>query len=93
MKYVEFDFSEMVMINATIWCELYVDFQHRTNDEYFYKLLEVFLSRKEGVWGGAPAPQEKSDWNSCPWVDPNRACLKWTTKALSFGFFFSLAAR
>ncbi len=53
MKYVEFDFSKMVMINATIWCELYVDSQHRTNDEYIYKLLEVFLSRKEAVWGGA----------------------------------------
>ncbi len=22
--------------------ELYVDSQHRTNDQYFYKLLEVF---------------------------------------------------
>ncbi len=30
MKYVEFDFSEMVVIHATIWCELYVDYQHRT---------------------------------------------------------------
>ncbi len=42
MKYVEFDFSEMVEINATIWCELYVDSQHCTNDEHFSKLLEVF---------------------------------------------------
>ncbi len=42
VKYVGFDFSWMVMINATIWCELYVDSQHRTIDEYFDKLLEVF---------------------------------------------------
>ncbi len=34
----------MGMINATIWCELYVDSQRRTNDEYLYKLLEVFPS-------------------------------------------------
>ncbi len=54
MKYAEFDFSEMIMINATIWCELYVDSQHCTNDEYFFKLLEVFLSWKEAVWSGAP---------------------------------------
>ncbi len=40
--YVEFDFSWMVMINATIWRELYVDSLHHTNDEYFYKLLELF---------------------------------------------------
>ncbi len=50
----------MVMINATIWCELYVDSQHRMNDEYFFKLLEVFSS-------------EQSDWDGRPWVDPNRA--------------------
>ncbi len=56
----------MVTINATIWYEIYVDSQHRTIDEYFYKkLLEVFPScdkpikqimyaRKEAVRGGAP---------------------------------------
>ncbi len=33
VKYVEFYFSEIVMINATIWCERYVDSQHRMNDE------------------------------------------------------------
>ncbi len=49
----------MVVINATIWCELYVDSQHRTNNEYFYKLLEVFLSWKEAVWGRAPPHKNK----------------------------------
>ncbi len=34
----------MVMMNATIRCELYVDSQHLTNYEYFSKLLEVFPS-------------------------------------------------
>ncbi len=51
----------MVIINATIWCELYVDSQPRTNDEYFYNLLEVFLSWKEAMWGGAP-PNLYSYW-------------------------------
>ncbi len=55
----------MVMINATIWWELYVNSQHCTNDEYFYKLLEVFSfmwwidyqiikARQKAVRGGAP---------------------------------------
>ncbi len=33
------------MVDATIWRELCIDSQHRTNDEYFYKkLLEIFPS-------------------------------------------------
>ncbi len=32
--------------------------------------------------GRGSAPQEKSDWDSLPWVDPNLAVLKLTTQLL-----------
>ncbi len=44
--------------------------------------------QKEAVRGSAP--QEQSDWDSRPWVDPNRALEKKDTKAL-FIMLFSLA--
>ncbi len=38
VKYLIFGVERMVMTNAIIWCELCVDSQQRTNDEYFYRM-------------------------------------------------------
>ncbi len=87
----------MVMINATIWCELYVDCQHCTNDEYFYKLLEVFsfmwwidyqimLVRQKKPWGRAPPHKNNLiGAAACGWTQSE--LFKTNTTALSFGFF------
>ncbi len=80
----------MVMINATIWCELYVDSQHRTNDEYSYNLLEVFLSWKEVVWGGAP-PHKNNLIGTAAHGWTQIELFKMNTTAFSRSFFFSLA--
>ncbi len=49
------------MTNARIWCELCVDSQQRTKDEYLYRILsscdkinrQIMSAQKEAVWGGA----------------------------------------
>ncbi len=81
----------MVKINATIWCELYVDSWHRMNNEDFYKLLEVFnlcdklsdnvcMERSHVGWGSAL--QGQSDLGEASSGHTEISPFKMDTKAL-----------